>query len=107
MSAPSSASTEAANGREALRLVTEHGGPLDLVLTDVVMPGMSGPELAERLSREQPGLRVLYMSGYADEAIGHHGVLEPGVEFLQKPFTPQDLVQRVREVLGLHSSNGN
>jgi PAS domain S-box-containing protein len=98
---------EAANGREALRLVTEHGGPLDLVLTDVVMPGMSGPELAERLSREQPGLRVLYMSGYADEAIGHHGVLEPGVEFLQKPFTPQDLVQRVREVLGLHSSNGN
>ncbi|HEV8124480.1 MAG TPA: response regulator [Gemmatimonadales bacterium] len=98
---------EAANGQEALRLVSEHTGPLDLVLTDVVMPGMSGPEMAERLSREQPGLRVLYMSGYADEAIGRHGVLETGVQFLQKPFTPQDLAQRVREVLGPNNASGH
>jgi CheY-like chemotaxis protein len=98
---------EAANGREALRLISQHAGRLDLLLTDVVMPGMSGPELAERLAREQVGLRVLYMSGYADEAIGHHGVLEPGVEFLQKPFTPQDLAQRVREVLGPHHASGH
>ncbi|MEP7327063.1 MAG: response regulator [Gemmatimonadota bacterium] len=98
---------EAANGREALRMVSEHSGQLDLVLTDVVMPGMSGPEMAERLAREQPDLRVLYMSGYADEAIGHHGVLEAGVEFLQKPFTPQDLAQRVREVLGPNTASGH
>ena len=98
---------EAANGREALRLVSQHPGPLDLMVTDVIMPGMSGPELADRLAREQPALRVLYMSGYADEAIGHHGVLEPGVEFLQKPFTPQDLAQRVREVLGPNLTSGH
>jgi two-component system cell cycle sensor histidine kinase/response regulator CckA len=91
---------EAATGREALRLASEHPGRLHLLLTDVIMPGMSGPELAERLIREQAQLKVIYMSGYADEALGHHGILEDGVDFLQKPFSPQDLARRVRERLG-------
>ncbi|MEO8199968.1 MAG: PAS domain S-box protein [Gemmatimonadota bacterium] len=91
---------EASSGREALRLAAEHPSQLDLLLTDVVMPGMSGPELAEQLRKEQPSLRVLYMSGYADEALGHHGVLRDGLAFLQKPFSPQDLTRRIRESLG-------
>ncbi len=77
----------AANGNDALALVTEQGLDPDLVLTDVVMPGMSGKELIERLRKNRPGQRFLYMSGYADSAIGHHGVLDPDTPFLQKPFT--------------------
>ena len=91
---------EASHGLEALRLASQQNSPIHLLLTDVVMPGMSGPELALHLSREQPAMKVLYMSGYADEALGHHGVLAEGMEFLQKPFTPQDLGLRVRESLG-------
>ena len=72
---------------------------LDLVLLDVVMPGMSGRELSDRLQTMQPDVKVLYMSGYTDEAIVHHGVLEPGVAFLEKPFTPDLLLRRVRETL--------
>jgi len=77
----------AANGNDALALVTEQGLDPALVITDVVMPGMSGKELIERLRRIRPGQRYLYMSGYADNAIGQHGVLDPGTPFLQKPFT--------------------
>lgn len=74
-------------------------GTIDLVLTDVVMPGGSGRALADDLSRQRPTLKVLYMSGHTDDAILHHGVLEEGVAFLQKPFTPDSLLAKVQEVL--------
>jgi two-component system cell cycle sensor histidine kinase/response regulator CckA len=91
---------EAASGFEALRLSSGHGGRLDLLLTDVVMPGMSGRELAERLAPVRPGMKVLYMSGHTDDAIFHHGVAQAGTGFLQKPFTPETLERRIRELLG-------
>jgi CheY-like chemotaxis protein len=84
----------------AERIASSHPGPIHLLLTDVVMPGMRGPELAERLLRLRPDLRVLFMSGYTDDAIAHHGFLDAGREFLQKPFTPLRLTQKIREVLG-------
>jgi CheY-like chemotaxis protein len=84
---------------EAIRISAEHTGPVHLMVTDVVMPQMSGRETADRLSAQRPGLRVLYMSGYTDDAIVHHGVLDPGTDFLPKPFTPDTLVRKVREVL--------
>ena len=90
---------EAANGEEALRLTAEHAEPIHLLLTDVVMPGMSGPELAVRFQSLRPEAQVLYASGYTDEAIVHHGVREDSVPFLQKPFEPDDLVRRVRALL--------
>jgi len=65
------------------------------------MPGLSGPALADRLRAERPGIRVLYMSGYTDDALGPHGVLEPGLNYLQKPFAPDVLAQKVRQVLDL------
>ena len=89
----------AENGEHALALAAEHEGAIHLMLTDVIMPGMSGRELADRLNAAHPAMRVLYASGYTDEMIAHHGVLEPGVDFLQKPFTPGDLAQRVRDAL--------
>ncbi len=87
------------NAQEALRLLGQRSGPLDLLLTDVVMPGMSGPELAELVAAEQPGLKVIFMSGYTTESMEQHGVLESGRAFLQKPFTPQALSYLLRQVL--------
>ncbi|HXB53988.1 MAG TPA: response regulator [Vicinamibacteria bacterium] len=84
---------------EALAVGEVHSGPIHLVLTDVVMPGISGPQLAERLKAARPGVKVVYMSGYTDEAIVHHGVLEGGTPFLQKPFTTEVLLRKVGEAL--------
>jgi PAS domain S-box-containing protein len=90
---------EAENGRHALEVATAHPGPVDLLLSDVVMPELGGPQLAERLCAARPGLRVLFTSGYTDDAIGHSGALRRGVPLLEKPFTPAELASRVREVL--------
>ncbi len=90
--------TEAPNAAEALDTARRSGAKIDLVITDVVMPVMSGRELAERLAKDHPGLRILYMSGYTDDAVTRHGV-GSGVSFLQKPFTPLALACKVREVL--------
>lgn len=89
----------AANGGEALLMIEEKVVKPDLVITDVVMPGMSGSILVERLRRNQPNLKVLFMSGYTDNAIFHHGVLNQGTPFIQKPFTRRDIVEKIRSVL--------
>jgi signal transduction histidine kinase len=91
---------EAGGGEEALQLAARHDGTIHLLVTDVVMPGMSGRELMRRLAEVRPSVKVLYMSGYSDEAVERHGVLDPGTAFMQKPFTPSVLARRVREVLG-------
>ncbi|MCG8346898.1 MAG: ATP-binding protein [Chloroflexales bacterium] len=91
---------EAPNGAEGLRLAQEYAdATIDLLIADVVMPQMSGKMLAERLTALRQGLKVLFISGYADNAIVHHGRLDPGVLLLQKPFSPTGLIRRVREVL--------
>jgi two-component system cell cycle sensor histidine kinase/response regulator CckA len=84
---------------EGLRLATEHPGPIHLLLTDVIMPGMNGRALARALAAVRPDLRVLYMSGYTDDAIVRHGALEAGSAFLPKPFTPASLTRKVRDTL--------
>jgi PAS domain S-box-containing protein len=98
----------AASGPEAVRLGTrpaarrpaqQRGGTIDLLVTDVVMPGMTGRDVGLLLAAAHPKMRVLYLSGYPDESIAHHGMLEPGIAFLQKPFTAEALARKVREVL--------
>ncbi|MFZ0878267.1 MAG: ATP-binding protein, partial [Candidatus Acidiferrales bacterium] len=89
----------AGNGSAAVELVSQHAGPIDLIMTDVVMPGMSGSELAERISALRPGIRIVYMSGYTDQSIVHHGILSSDVVLLQKPFTLSTLAHKLREAL--------
>ncbi|ROQ90119.1 hybrid sensor histidine kinase/response regulator [Desulfosoma caldarium] len=92
--------TTAANAGEALLLVEEVGLNPDLIVTDVVMPNMSGKQLMDRLQRTRPHLKALYMSGYTDNAIVHYGILDPGTAFIQKPFTREAIGVKIREVLG-------
>lgn len=90
---------EAGDGWDALKVSAEHRGPIHLLVTDTIMPNMGGCELAKRMVQAHPKLKVLYTSGYTDEAIIRHGVLTSGLPFLQKPFTPQTLARKVHEVL--------
>jgi signal transduction histidine kinase/CheY-like chemotaxis protein len=90
---------EARNGLKALQICEDYQEHIDLVLTDVIMPQMNGPELAKQLSVRFPKIKVIYMSGYTDNAIAHHGILEEGIAFLNKPASPDELVKKVRDVL--------
>jgi PAS domain S-box-containing protein len=94
----------ASSGEEALRVAEFHGRPIDLLVTDVVMPGMNGRALADRLLAKQPNLKILYISGYTDSFIAGHGVLEEGTFLLHKPFTEEVLIRKVRDVLDGRSS---
>jgi two-component system, cell cycle sensor histidine kinase and response regulator CckA len=89
----------AADGNEAQQVAAQFSGPIHLLLTDVVMPGINGRVLAERLVLNHPAMRVLYMSGYTDSFIAGHGVLEPGTHLLHKPFTEEVLLRKVRDLL--------
>ena len=91
---------EARNSSEALAISRENEEEkIDLLITDIIMPEMNGKKLAKKLLRNDPSLKVIYISGYTDDAIAKYGVLDEGVTFLQKPFLPQALAQKVREIL--------
>ncbi len=90
---------EASGGAEALRLAEDHRGQIHLLVTDVVMPQMSGPELARELGEHRAELKVLYTSGYTDKTIVHHGVFKSKASFLQKPYISETLLGKVRSVL--------
>ena len=89
----------AENGAAAVQAASEHKGAIDLIMTDVVMPGLSGSELTKRIEAIRPGIRIMYMSGYTDQAIVHHGILGPDIVLLQKPFTLNALAHKLREAL--------
>ena len=90
---------EAPDGEAGLRLAQRHRGVIHLLLTDVVMPRVGGRELAEQLARLRPDVKVLYASGYTDDSVVRHGILESGTAYLQKPFSPESLARKVRDVL--------
>jgi CheY-like chemotaxis protein len=89
----------AESAREALEIVRGHAGAIDLLITDVVMPDMNGPELVRELATIRPDTRALFMSGYLDDALGEHGVLPSHANFIQKPFSPRVIAQKVRDIL--------
>jgi CheY-like chemotaxis protein len=91
---------EAPAPESALQLADKHDKHIDLLVTDIIMPGMNGRDLAAQLSATHPGLRTLFMSGYTADVIGHHGILEPGTHFIQKPFSLPDLASTVQQILG-------
>ena len=98
----------ASNGQDALHVAREHkGSPIRLVVTDVIMPLMGGKVMAEWLKTTYPDLKILFTSGYTDDAIAQHGVLEPGVAFLPKPYTPGILARKVREMLDKSGLKGS
>jgi CheY-like chemotaxis protein len=90
---------EAEDAAAAIRIADQYPGCVHLLITDVVMPKMNGPAMARAIRAHRPDAKVLYMSGYTDDAIVRHGVLEPGTPFLQKPFTPGTLARKIRQVL--------
>jgi len=96
----------APNPADALILSRNHLGALHLLLTDVIMPGMDGPALAKQVQKERPDIKVLFMSGYATNFIMHDGVVDPGTNFLEKPFHPRTLLSKVREVLDSGARRG-
>jgi len=98
---------EATRGQEAVRIAKRHKGEIHLALVDVVMPEMSGPDLIREILPKRQNMRVLFISGYTEEAIVHHGIPDSGIAFLQKPFLPNGLAQKVREVLDGRSNSAN
>ena len=87
------------SGEAALELVEHDPPPIDIVITDVVLPGINGREVVEKLRVEMPAVKALFTSGYTEDVIAHHGVLDKGVQFIGKPYTQQDLARKVRQVL--------
>jgi YesN/AraC family two-component response regulator len=94
----------AAAGDEALQTSARHAGTIHLLMTDVVMPRMSGRALAQELAKARPTVKILYMSGYADNAFVHNGMIDEGTNFIGKPFTPSELERKVREILDSNAS---
>jgi CheY-like chemotaxis protein len=90
---------EAKNGKEAIKMSAQNKGTIHLLLTDLVMPGMSGNEVVKHLAAERPEMKAIYMSGYTDDIISLHGILNQETNFLQKPFSPRALAQMIREML--------
>jgi two-component system cell cycle sensor histidine kinase/response regulator CckA len=90
---------EAANGEEGLQIAKKHSGDIDLLMTDVVLPGINGMEVSERLKAIRPLVRVLFVSGYTADVIARRGVLNPGVSLLHKPFTADGLALKIRDML--------
>jgi two-component system cell cycle sensor histidine kinase/response regulator CckA len=97
---------EAASGAAALQKAKDFDGTIHLLLTDVVMPEMSGPELASKMVSLRPGIKVIFTSGYTDDAMGRQGVLDPAVAFIQKPYRPKALARKIRETLGEPDQKG-
>jgi CheY-like chemotaxis protein len=98
---------EAADGYDAMRIVEQHAGEIHLLLTDVIMPLMNGQELASRMKAIRPGVQILYMSGYTDDVLAFHGITSPDVAFIQKPFTPSELIARVAAMFTHYSFGGH